>query len=81
MNKFLQRASLEALNSKMACKHGAVLTQGHKILSSDYNNTDRTCFGKLVMYSCHAEHAAIIRSCVLRNSKSQSYERWHEKVG
>lgn len=50
-----------AEESNMQCKHGAVITNGGKIVSTGFNNNERNVWnGKVHGFSLHAECQAVI---------------------
>ena len=55
--KFASLAYVQALQSQMSFKHGAVITKGSKIIVSGMNHSDRTSTLGQIHSSVHAEMA------------------------
>jgi|APSaa5957512535_1039671.scaffolds.fasta_scaffold64563_3 hypothetical protein len=68
----------QAMESKLAARLGALVTKGNTIMSTGFNNCDRSSFLKKHDICQHAEMAAatkFINSYVRRNSKKFTYSR------
>lgn len=65
----------EAMKSKLAARLGALVTKGNTIISTGYNNCDRSSFLRKHDICQHAEMSAVtkfINSYVRRNHKKFS---------
>ena len=68
----------EAMKSKLAARLGALITKGNTIMTTGYNNCDRSSFLNKHDICQHAEMAAatkFINLYVRRNSKKFTYNR------
>lgn len=70
--KFMNIAKNESTKSSIRCTHGAVITDGNKILSKGYNHnrTQYKFFDNIC--SCHAEKDAVMKLLSLKGWK----KRW-----
>ena len=76
----INRAMHEGRKSKMMMKHGCVVAEGRKVLSTGYNHY-RTQYGDNFINtscSCHAEMDALRR--VIRMKTKGKHSKSHKKV-
>ncbi len=72
INTFLNIAKNEAQKSNIRCSHGAVITDGNRIISKGFNH-NRTRFKNFeTICSCHAERDAVMKLLALKGWK----KRW-----
>lgn len=74
MEKFINLAACKAMEGTMASRHGAVLVNNHKIVSTGCNSIERTKFGKKMCLSCHAEVSAILRASSVKRHRTDQYK-------
>ena len=72
--KYLMEAANEATKSDLNYRHGAVLVNGHKIISTGYNQT-RSKYGNICTSCLHAEAA-----CIHNYVKCNCHEPFNGKI-
>lgn len=73
INRIINIAKIESEKSTIRCNHGAVITQGKKIISKGFNH-NRTRFQNFEnVCSCHAERDAVMKMMSLKGWRKK---RW-----
>lgn len=74
--KFMEIARNESKKSTIRCNHGAVITNGRKILSTGYNH-NRTRYRSFEnICSCHAEKDAVMKLLSLKGWRKRWWVLW-----